>query len=510
MTHMTGDRHNALANAIEDETHNVYTENGAKARDTSGDALVDLFGLIGAMRDWADEDIINEFSKAYDEDPLIATRILFHARDIRGGLGERRVFRVIVRWLAESHPEAVIDNIRLFGEFGRYDDLYALMDTPLESDMWKYMGRQLRLDEMNAKVDAPVSLLAKWIRIPGVSSKRTSAIGHRTAVGLGYTDKELKQRVRGLRRHINIVERQMSANDWGGIDYSTVSSNAMTKHRQAFHRHDEDRFERFVHDAMEIGEDGKPKAVVHSGTLYPYDIVKPLLNSWEPEEGVTADLLEAQWRQLPDYLGDVAKNANVLVIADVSGSMTIPNCQPLATSIGLAMYFAERNHGAFGGLWMDFSGDSQFHRVDGDTLVSRIGNMSRGNWGMNTNLEAAFDRVLRLAIDNGVPQEDMPKALVVISDMEIDAADESGWSFYDAMRDRYAEHGYEIPTVVFWNVNAHRSLFHADASRRGVILCSGSSAATFRNVIDAIGRTPYEAMLRTVNSPRYQCVRIAE
>ena len=327
------------------------------------------------------------------------------------------------------------------------------------------------------------------------------------------TDKEFKRLVRRLRKYIGIVERQMSANEWGDIDYSAVPSNAMHEYRNAFRRHDVDRFDQFVNDALKLGDDGKPLAKVHSDVLYPYDIVGSVLQG---DNSMLLDdnsmLLEAQWRQLPNYLTGKYANANVIVVADVSGSMMwgVNGSRPIATSIGLAMYFAERNHGAFGGLWMDFSGDSQFHRVEGNTLQERVRSLEHGHWGMNTNLEKAFDRILNLAIDNDVPQEDMPKAIVVVSDMEIDASGYDGWSFYDTMRDRYAAHGYEIPTIVFWNVSSRHDVFHADSTRRGVILCSGASASTFRTVIDSIGMTPYEAMLNAVNVPRYDCVKIAE
>ena len=500
-------KQNRLASVMMDETHHIHTENGAKASDTSGNALVDLFGVIGSLRQRDEADIIRVFSKAYDASPELAMRILFYARDIRGGLGERRMFRVIMHWLADNHPEAVIRNLRLFGEFGRYDDLYALLDTQLEPLMFGFMKRTLSDDERNAKVGAPVSLLAKWVKTPGVSSKWSSFIGHRTAKGVGMTDKEFKRLVRRLRKHIGIVERQMSANEWGDIDYSAVPSNAMREYRNAFRRHDVDRFDQFVNDALKLGDNGKPLAKVHSDVLYPYDIVGSVL------QGDDSKLLEAQWRQLPNYLTGKYANANVIVVADVSGSMMWCDNganRPIATSIGLAMYFAERNHGAFGGLWMDFSGDSQFHRVEGNTLRERVMSLKSGHWGMSTNLENAFDRILALAIGNDVPQEDMPCAIIVVSDMEIDASTYDGWSFYDAMRDRYASHGYEIPTVVFWNVASRHDVFHADSSRTGVTLCSGSSASTFRTVIDSIGMSPYETMLNAVNVPRYDCVKIAE
>lgn len=513
---------NPLVNAIaEDETHTL-TENGAKARNTSGDRLVDLFGTIGALRDADADRITRLLADAYAEDPLIATKMVFYARDIRGGLGERDTFRTMLSWMATYHPEAVRPNIRLIPVYGRWDDMYCLLDTPLEGDMWVTMGQQLADDLLNLKVEgASVSLLAKWVKTPGVSSKRSSALGHRTAKALGYSDYDFKRVIRSLRRRLDIVEAKMSAKQWDKIDYEAVPSKAMTNYRNAFERHDGERYRSFVHDAMTPvdGALDEFKATIHSGTLYPYDIVNKVMND-DGRSQAASDTLEAQWRQLPNYVDD---DSNVLVVADVSGSMmggwytrgsSVP---PIASSIGLAIYFAQRNHGPFAGYWMDFSSESDFHKVEGETLAQTVHAMEHGHWGMSTNLRGAFEHVLNLAIKSHATQADMPKALVVISDMEIDEAqcdwrftdsNDGSWSFHKDMEREYARHGYELPTVVYWNVDSRHDTFHADANRKGVMLVSGHSAGTFRNVISAIGMTAYEAMLNALNVPRYDAVLV--
>lgn len=502
---------NKFADAMRDASTDTLTENGAYAKNTSGDRLVDLFGTIGALRNADDARVTRVFADAYAQDPLIATKILFYARDIRGGLGERKTFRTIIRWLATYHPEAVIPNIHLIGEYGRYDDLYALMGTPLEQVMWRFMGRQLDDDLRNMKVNGPVSLLAKWVKTPGVSSKRSSHIGHITAKALGYTDKDFKKVIRQLRKHLDIVERKMSANEWGKIEYSHVPSNAMTNYRNAFKRHDGERFSEYIQKALTPVEAklGAYMAKIHSETLYPYDIVEKFISGgWS--FGINPNLsddekkvLEAQWRQLPNYVED---DVNALVIADTSGSMI---GRPIASAVGLAIYFAQHNHGLFSGLWMEFSGNSSFVTLKGDTLEQHIEACVRQYWGGSTNLEGAFQKVLDLAIKSHATQEDMPKALIVVSDMEIDQCTYQT-PFYDQMRRRYAEAGYEMPTVVFWNVDSRHDTFHADSKRPGVMLCSGQSAGTFRNVIASIGMTPYEAMMGVIDGPRYNAITIGK
>jgi hypothetical protein len=103
----------------------------------------------------------------------------------------------------------------------------------------------------------------------------------------------------------------------------------------------------------------------------------------------------------------------------------------------------------------------------------------------------------------------MVKSLIVISDMEIDHCVSREWSFYDHMRNEFAKHGYEIPNIVFWNVNSRHDVFHADSHRKGVQLCSGQSASTFKVLMSSVGLNPYQTMLKTLNSDRYSAVSIA-
>lgn len=486
-----------FADALKMEETYTYTENGAKAKNTTGDARLDLFATIGALRNADDKRIEYLFSEAYKVDPLFATKIAFYARDIRGGLGERRVFRILMKYLAENHPEALRPNLDLIGVYGRYDDLYELIGTPLEDDMWKAMRQQFREDIYNMQQGCATSLLAKWIKTADASSEKTRKLGILTAKKLGYSVYNFKRQVRALRKHIGVVECLMSANRWDEIKYPEVPSRAMMIYRNAFMKHDTARFSEFINKAKN-GE-----VTIHSGTLYPYDIVEKIWSQYYNWGMIKDDpTLEAQWRQLPNYVGD---GVNALVIADVSGSMF---GRPMNTSVGLAIYFAERNRGAYKDMFMSFSENSTIHKIKGETLAQKIHSINMRDWGMSTNLEAAFERVLDIAIRNHVPENEMPKALIVISDMEINACEMSGWSFYDEMERRFSEAGYRIPNVIFWNVDSRNDVFHADSERRGVQLYSGQSASTFASVISAIDMTPIEAMEKVINSERYSPIKV--
>ena len=470
------------------------TENGAVALNTTGDACLDLFGTVGSLRDADVSRIHALIDEAYKENPLTATKIAFYARDIREGLGERRTFRIFLKYMAQVHPEALRENLDLVGVFGRYDDLYCLIGTPLEEQMWTAMKEQFEEDRENLERGNAISLLAKWIKTADASSERTRRLGILTANKLGYSVYDFKRIVRRMRKHINVTECLMSENRWDEIKYPEVPSRAMMIYRKAFARHDEERFNAYISRAVS----GEEK--IHSATLYPYDIVQKILFQKE-----NSDVLEAQWKQLPNY---VAEGTNAIVMADVSGSMTCSAGRPMATSVGLAVYFAERNTGAYHNLFMTFSANPQVIELKGTTLAQKIAYVNKAEWGMNTNLEAAFEKILYIAVSNHTPESEMPKSIIAISDMEIDRCGDREWTFYDQMACKYRNYGYRIPNIIFWNVNSRNDVFHADKNRKGVQLCSGQSVTIFKQLMDCVGSTPIEMMNRIINSERYDCIKV--
>ena len=499
-----------FAEAIKNETKWTRTENGAVALNTTSNGCLDLFGTIGALRGADETRITRLFEEAYKENPLLATKILFYARDIRGdkettGLGERKVFRTILKYAALHHPECIRPNLDLIGVYGRYDDLYELIGTPLEDEMWAAMKKQFEEDRINLEKGNVISLLAKWIKTADASSEKTKQLGIKTAIKLGYSVFEFKRIIRAMRRHLRVVEGLMSTNQWDKIKYSEVPSRAMMIYRNAFKKHDEERFNLFAQKAV-TGEEK-----INSATLYPYDIIEKYSSKgyWsrnyydgsrlsETEENI----LQAQWDALPNY---VEAGTNAIVIADTSGSMS---GRPMDTAVGLAIYFAQRNTGAYKNLWMNFSSSPSFQRVQGKTLKQILSNINYSNWSGSTNCEAAFDLILNTAIRNKVSPDEMPKSLIIVSDMEFDYCGGRRWTFYENMRARYVQYGYEIPQIIFWNVSSRNDVFHADANHKGVILCSGQSTGTFKNLIGSIGFTPVEFMYKCILSKRYEPVTV--
>lgn len=482
---------NTFVKAASREANLTATENGATALSTTENAVLDLFSTIGALRNASEDRVVNLWKAAFKENPALAMRTLFYARDVRGGLGERETFRTILKHLAQTAPEYVKENIALVGYFGRFDDLYSLVGTPCEEAMWSFMKDQFKMDLAAMSEGKSVSLLAKWIKTPDASSDATRKMGIQTALKLGYNVKTFKKDLRTLRKYLDIPEIKMCANEWDTICYKNVSANCMMKNRNTFKSHDETGFKAYLDNVK------KGKTSIKAGTLYPYDIVEKYLYGRESDN----DVLNLQWEALPNY----AEDENVLIMADVSGSMT---GRPMATSIGMAMYFAERNKGDFHGLFMTFSGEPDFVKVKGSTIADRIRNISRADWGMNTNLDAAMSKVLSLAKKSNIAKEDMPKAFVIISDMEIDRCAETNNNelFYDRWKEKFEDAGYDVPSIVFWNVNSRHDIYHSDSNIKGVQYYSGQSVSVFKNIFQGIEFNPVEAMMSVLMNERYDVI----
>ena len=273
----------------------------------------------------------------------------------------------------------------------------------------------------------------------------------------------------------------------------------MLLERNAFRKHDEERFTQFAQKAV-TGEEK-----INSGTLYPYDLIGKGIDHWDWRwklTGTENDIIQAQWDHLPNY---VEPGTNAIVMADTSGSM---DGRPIMTALGLAIYFAQRNVGAYHNLYMTFSCHPKYQTIKGKTLAQIFHNMDYSGWQMNTNCEAAFNLILDTAIKNHVEPAEMPKSLIIISDMEFDQAGNRQWSFYDQMRARFAEYGYEIPQIVWWNVESRHDVFHADKNRKGVVICSGQSSGIFKNLIGSISMTPTEFMMKCIDSKRYEPITV--
>ena len=509
-----------FANAMYRMGSEKLTENGAFAyNSTAQGAMLDLFSQIGALRTRSEREIEQKFAAAFKEDRLLATKMMFYAGDIReGGLGERRTFRICLKWLAECFPNIVLKNLELIPHFNRWDSLFVLVDTGCESAMWELIAEALTKDVRAMKASTaskhvPISLLAKWMPSENTSSAKTRALATKAIRALKLTPRSYRRMLSALRKHINVTERLMSAGEWGKIDYAKVPSYAMKNYGSAFAKHDYERFNAYLKSV------NKGEVKINAGVLYPYDLVETYL---KPNYGYYGyghiygdcrindnlnEVVEAQWKAMPNYL---TKPMNAVVMADVSGSMMNPNGRPMATSIGLATYFAQHNTGWYHNQYMTFTSDPHFINIkEGASLLECVKQVAAAGVGYSTNLEKAFMAILNTATYYKVPKSQMPKALIVVSDMEIDKYMRPGrhWDFLDVMRQRFANYGYTLPRIILWNVNARKDTVLSQSE--DILFVSGQSASVFKQLCQNLdGITAYDLMIQTLNGPAYSKVRI--
>ena len=408
-------------------------------------------------------------------------------------LGERRTFRICLKWLAKNYPSIVEKNIELIPYYNRWDSLFELVDTSCEEAIWKLVSFYLEEDLKQMGCGKSCSLLAKWLPTETASSTKTRELAKRAIKNIGMTPRQYRKIVSSLREYIRVTERKMSLNEWETIDYSTVPSYAMARYNRAFKEHDEGRFSKYI----EALNEGKTK--VNASTLYPYDLVKNYM-------GYSSDtnlLAEQQWKALPNY---IQGENNIIVMADVSDSMS---GRPMETSVGLAIYFAERATSNYHNLYMTFSREPHFVYIkEGATLQEKVRQVQQTDIGYNTNLEKAFDYILNHALKNNVSNEEMPKALVVISDLEIDEY-MSGWGldFVNETKERFEDCGYSFPKLILWNVEARNDTFLSQSE--DVINISGQSPTAFKSFLGALdGKTSWDIMIETLNDKMYKHVRI--
>ena len=487
-----------LLDLMKNELNTAYTENGALTYRTTTSSCLDLFATIGALRNAEEGEILSRFRNAFAENPAIAMKILFYARDVRGGLGERRVFKTILRWLAAVEPETVRKNIAFVAEYGRYDDLLALMDTPCEGGVLAYVKETLHADVSALERGEAVSLLAKWLPSVNASNQETVRSGKKVARALGMSDAQYRRTLSALRARIKLIENYLREKDYT-FDYAKQPSKALYKYRQAFSRNDWERYGAFLTLAEE-----RP-AALHTGALTPYDVILPVirktLNRQEFTEAERRSM-DVTWRSLENFVG--AESA--LAVVDGSASMywNGGSYLPAAVAQSLSIYFAERNEGAFHNHFITFSRNPRLVEVKGRDIAEKVGYCMGFHECANTDLAKTFDLILRTAVKNHLRQEELPKKLYVISDMEFDCGTgNSGLTNFEHAKAEFARMGYRLPRVVFWNVASRNVQQPVRSNEQGVALVSGCSPQIFsmlsRDVLD-----PYSYMLDILGSERYR------
>lgn len=511
---------NTFMNALKADSNYTYTENGALTYKSTLDGLLDLFALGGAYRTRSDADVINLFMKAFREDETHALRCLFYLRDVRGGQGERRFFRIVTRWLADNHTAAMRRNLKYVPEFGRWDDLYTFVGSPLESEAFNLMYEQLKLD---VQCKTP-SLLAKWLKSENTSSKESRKLADLTRRYFHMNHKEYRKTLSILRERIRLLERLMSAQRWDEIEFDKIPSRAGMIYKNAFARHDIERMksEKTVQSYEDFAKDKNTK--VNAKALYPYEVVKEAMafGHWGYYYGsrngndlsdTNRLMVNKYWENLEDYFKGCSFNG--ICVADTSGSMY---GQPLSVALSIAMYCAEHNKGEFANHFFTFSNNPTFVEIEGIDFVDKINRMVRSDWGGSTNVEAVFDKMLSIAKQNHCSQDEIPASVIIVSDMEFNdcvcggARSTSRWSYggpradetlFETIEKRWEAAGYKMPNLVFWNVQARQDNIPMRVSGH-VSYVSGFSPVIFEQVLK--GKTAYDLMFDKIDSERYACI----
>lgn len=473
-----------FANAVRNQEGR--TANGMKARASTANACVDLFFKIGASRG---KNIVPDFTAAYVQDRDIASRIALWVRDARGGAGERKLFRDILLELNKTDQDRCIAMMKKVPELGRWDDLLVF-----EKDS---VAEAVAFTLIKDALDAGNGLCAKWMPRKGEQAARLRSF-------LGWTPKRYRKTLVSLTK---VVEQDMCANKWDEINFNHVPSVASARYKKAFARHTE-KYKEWTAALVSKDPEVRESVKVNAGAVYPYDVLKGLIStSYNANyDKSNLDHIIAQWEALPNYVGD----ANILPLVDVSGSMTggvggdykavLSN---LDVAVSLGLYLADKNKGKFKDTFLTFSSNPQLLNLRGD-IVQKIKQMVTSEWQMNTDLHKALDKILDVAKKAGVPQEEMPEMLLILSDMQFNACTRFDHSAMEMIRHKYEQAGYKVPAIVFWNLNAADNVpVKHDAS--GVALVSGFSPSIVKSVLSADMEqfTPEGIMMKTIMNDRY-------
>ena len=436
----------------------IKTENNAIQYSTTGNKCLDLFSKIGAYRNSSKKVVLEKFKQAFDEDPKVATQIVFWARAAREGAGERQTFHTI---MGPMTGDFIADNAKLIAEIGYWKDLLKYFHIP---------GVVTAYADALADKDR---LACKWAPRKGPNARLLRD-------RCGMTNKEYRV---WIKTNSETVEQQMSSKDWANIAYQSVPGRAMRTYGKSFDKQDNDRF-------TEWKEDKNSKASVSAS--YPHDVVKTVadLDNWGNVIKPKVDwaLAQKQWDNLPDY---IKEGENILPMSDVSGSML---GLPLQVSVSLGVYLANRNKGQFKNTFMTFSERPELVKITGN-LEKDIDTVANADWGMSTDFERAYRSILDTAIAFNVPEEHMPTMLLVLSDMQFNESTRDEEFPLQVLTMEFAKAGYKLPKLVFWNLRASTcDGSPAKSNDVGVALVSGFSPVLMKAILAVEDFNPIEVM----------------
>ena len=496
----------SFLNDLKENTNYGYTENGAIKHESTLNPVLDMFAMGGAYRKRTDKEVEELFGDAYRANKDLALKCLFYLRDVRGGQGERRFFRVAYKWLIRNDIEVARHNLLMISEFGRWDDLIEICyNTKLADDMAEIVKKRLIADW--SWDNSGISLLAKWMPSENASSTHTKEMAKWFIKKFGWTPKEYRKYLSNLRKQINVLERLLSAKDWDKIEFDKIPSLAGLKYSHAFATREElaERYKEFM---------SSKKTKVNAAVANPVDIVDKVFRT-RKDDAIGRLSIQKYWDNLKDYYE--GREENAIAVVDVSGSMF---GTPIRAAIGMGAYVAQKSHGPFANHFITFSSTPELVKFEGDDFYDKVRRCESAAWGMNTNIEAVMDLLLDTAKKNNCSQDELPARLYIFSDMEFDrcmtsnATDTGRWfnshrmgenereTLFETIEKRWAAAGYKMPKVIFWNLDARQNNIPAIGDNFNYI--SGFSMSQMEAVM--ANKTAIDMMLEVLLSGRYQLI----
>jgi len=480
---------------------NTVTENGAAAYSSTGSACLDFFSWV--ERDTPSDKVVELFRAAYLENPHLALKVLFNLRDcIKNGKQEKRVSFDALNFLKSWKPKTYLKNLHGFVSHGCYKDalvLHSMGRHPLDADAELRLMSATLMDDQSklaAGGKVSVSLAGKWAPTEGCSFDKKTRAAHKIATFCGWSMKAYRQNLGNLRKALDVLERHQSLGEWDKINLEHVPSVAMKNQKKAFERHLPEKFRSYLAAVM-VG-----KAKMNSKGVQPHELIRDYMRG-----GYDDPSTNAQWEALMTRLRTAGLFKDAVAVCDVSGSMS---GVPMEVSIALGLVVAEMTAEPFKGKVITFSAVPQWHTIAGATLREKVGSISRAHWEQNTDLIAVFKMLLTEAKTYRLSPEQMIKKIFVFTDMQFDVANNDGFhvarfgtptkyqTTYEIVKQMYADAGYTIPQIVFWNLRATHTSFPVDKSAPGVALMSGFSSEMLKMFLDDEPMTPYSMMLKAV------------
>lgn len=443
------------------------------------DNNLDVFTMV--TRNNTDEQNIRLFNNALLENSTLALANLLYILDIRGGKGERKIFKTIFKDLCINHTESALKILPFISVLGRYDYILVGLDTPIENNVIELIKNQLNEDIIS---EHP-SLLAKWLPSHRTHNKNNE-IAKKIICKLSINEKNYRTLLASLRKKINIIEKNLTNKSYENIDFNKIPTKAMLKYTNVYEKQLSEKYKEYKSNLL------RGKAKINTEGLFAYEIVKKVLF----DSKIDDELYDLMWKNQKDILKNC--NSNVLVIADTSGSMMSYGGIPYATAVGLALYTAERNRGIFKNHFITFSDNPYLCEIKGENIKEKISNIP--SIIANTDIDKVFELILKTAKDNDLKQNELPSHLLIISDMEFDCGvyTKSGTNF-NGWKQIFQNNGYKLPVIIFWNVAGSTKGVPSTKFENDVAMISGFATNILNNLLTLENYTPTNIMMEKLS-----------